>query len=339
MLVDRHRRRAGASAGRRHARGRRGRRRRQRHARVARGRACASRSATSRSRATASPVSPSAGPLTIGVSTDAARYAWRLGKRKGFASGPVLSADRTPAQGPLPAHRHGARQQRPRGGDRPVIDLAYAGGPIACLGLAVLLVGTHAAQPARRSRRRGSRHGPARHRARAERARRSSRSVLRQCSRRPGRSRSRSASCPWLLPIAALACIPIRIGVHVDGAGSKLLVPLYVVILGATMYLAWELVRGDRAHARARARRVAARRVSRVGRRLAHLEQGRARRRDRAARVLRAVHRARTGDRAAAVEPARREAALRRGRRDGRSCSRSSASTSTRRATSSRTRR
>ena len=31
------------------------------------------------------------GPLTIGVSTDAARYAWRLGKRKGFASGPVLS--------------------------------------------------------------------------------------------------------------------------------------------------------------------------------------------------------------------------------------------------------
>jgi len=50
---------------------------------------------------------------------------------------------------------------------------------------------------------------------------------------------------PWLLPLAALACIPIRIGVHVDGAGSKLLVPLYVVIVAAAMYLAWELVRGD----------------------------------------------------------------------------------------------
>ncbi|HEY8705771.1 MAG TPA: O-antigen ligase family protein [Gaiellaceae bacterium] len=50
---------------------------------------------------------------------------------------------------------------------------------------------------------------------------------------------------PWLLPLAALACIPIRIGVHLDGAGSKLLVPLYVVIVAAAMYLAWELVRGD----------------------------------------------------------------------------------------------
>jgi O-antigen ligase len=50
---------------------------------------------------------------------------------------------------------------------------------------------------------------------------------------------------PWLLPLAALACIPIRIGVHVGGAGSKLLLPLYVVIIAATMYLAWELVRGD----------------------------------------------------------------------------------------------
>ncbi|HEX7526001.1 MAG TPA: hypothetical protein VF327_06805, partial [Gaiellaceae bacterium] len=50
---------------------------------------------------------------------------------------------------------------------------------------------------------------------------------------------------PWLLPLAALACIPVRIGVHVDGVGSKLLVPLYVVIIAAAMYLGWELVRGD----------------------------------------------------------------------------------------------
>lgn len=50
---------------------------------------------------------------------------------------------------------------------------------------------------------------------------------------------------PWLLPLAALACVPIRIGVHVDGAGSKLLMPLYVVILAAAMYLGWELVQGD----------------------------------------------------------------------------------------------
>jgi hypothetical protein len=30
------------------------------------------------------------GPIAIGVSTDAARYAWRLGRRRGFASGPFL---------------------------------------------------------------------------------------------------------------------------------------------------------------------------------------------------------------------------------------------------------
>jgi putative inorganic carbon (HCO3(-)) transporter len=50
---------------------------------------------------------------------------------------------------------------------------------------------------------------------------------------------------PWVLPVAALACVPARIGVHVDGAGSKLLVPLYVVALGAVMLLGWELWRGD----------------------------------------------------------------------------------------------
>ncbi len=50
---------------------------------------------------------------------------------------------------------------------------------------------------------------------------------------------------PWLLPVASLSCVPIRIGVHVDGAGSKLLMPLYVVILAAAMYLGWELVQGD----------------------------------------------------------------------------------------------
>ncbi|HEV7134384.1 MAG TPA: O-antigen ligase family protein [Gaiellaceae bacterium] len=50
---------------------------------------------------------------------------------------------------------------------------------------------------------------------------------------------------PWLLPLAALACVPGRVNVHLAGAGSKLLVPLYVLVLGAAMLLAWELVRGD----------------------------------------------------------------------------------------------
>jgi O-antigen ligase len=50
---------------------------------------------------------------------------------------------------------------------------------------------------------------------------------------------------PWLLPVLALACVPVRIGVHVGDASSKLLVPLYIVVLGAAIQLGWELATGD----------------------------------------------------------------------------------------------
>jgi O-antigen ligase len=52
-------------------------------------------------------------------------------------------------------------------------------------------------------------------------------------------------SYPWLLPLLALACVPIRIGVHVGGSSSKLLVPLYIVIAGAVVLLVWDLLAGD----------------------------------------------------------------------------------------------
>jgi O-antigen ligase len=51
---------------------------------------------------------------------------------------------------------------------------------------------------------------------------------------------------PWLYALLALACVPARIGVHVDGSSTKLLVPLYVVVLGGAILLAWELYAGDR---------------------------------------------------------------------------------------------
>ena len=56
---------------------------------------------------------------------------------------------------------------------------------------------------------------------------------------------------PWLLPLAALATVPIRIG----ALGHQLLVPLYLVILGGTLLFVWQLVRGDE---RSRELRVAA---------------------------------------------------------------------------------
>jgi O-antigen ligase len=46
---------------------------------------------------------------------------------------------------------------------------------------------------------------------------------------------------PWLLPALALACIPARVG----ALGHQLLVPLYVVVLAAAVQLAWELAHGD----------------------------------------------------------------------------------------------
>jgi O-antigen ligase len=46
---------------------------------------------------------------------------------------------------------------------------------------------------------------------------------------------------PWLLPILALACVPVRIG----WLTHQLLVPLYVVVLAAAIQLAWELAHGD----------------------------------------------------------------------------------------------
>ncbi len=46
---------------------------------------------------------------------------------------------------------------------------------------------------------------------------------------------------PWLVAFATLACVPIRFGF----LGHQLLVPLYAVALGAAALLGWELVRGD----------------------------------------------------------------------------------------------
>ena len=52
-------------------------------------------------------------------------------------------------------------------------------------------------------------------------------------------------SYPWLLPLLALACVPIRIGVHLGGSSTKLLVPLYLVIAGGAVLLLWDLLADD----------------------------------------------------------------------------------------------
>ncbi len=125
-----------------------------------------------------------------------------------------------------------------------MIDLARIGGPVACLGLALLLVAT-----TRRDRFAGLAFG-------------AFGSCLLGAAIAPHRPLAIGGGIvvalavaaalaalfrrvPWLFPLFALACVPARIGVHVGHSSSKLLVPLYVVILGAVLQLGWELVRDD----------------------------------------------------------------------------------------------
>jgi putative inorganic carbon (HCO3(-)) transporter len=50
---------------------------------------------------------------------------------------------------------------------------------------------------------------------------------------------------PWLVALGALALAPARIPVDLGGEPAKLLVPLYVVVVGAAFALAWRLWRGN----------------------------------------------------------------------------------------------
>ena len=46
---------------------------------------------------------------------------------------------------------------------------------------------------------------------------------------------------PWLLAVAALACVPARIPVHVGATEANLLLPMYGVVAAAAIALAWDL--------------------------------------------------------------------------------------------------
>jgi O-antigen ligase len=50
---------------------------------------------------------------------------------------------------------------------------------------------------------------------------------------------------PWLLALAALACVPARIPVSIGFTQANLLIPLYAVVAAAALALAWQLVQGD----------------------------------------------------------------------------------------------
>ena len=121
-----------------------------------------------------------------------------------------------------------------------MIGLARLGGPVACLGLALLLVA----------------------RSRRDRAAGLGFAALGACllavaldPGKPAEVVGGVVVCvaiaavlavafrrvPWLLPVAALALVPVRVG----ALGHQLLLPLYVVIGGAALQLAWAIARGD----------------------------------------------------------------------------------------------
>lgn len=121
-----------------------------------------------------------------------------------------------------------------------MIGLARIGGPVACLGLALLLVAT----------------------SRRDRAAGLGFAALGACLLAAALDPNKPAEVvggiaaglvlaaalavlfrrvPWLLPIAALACVPIRVG----ALGHQLLVPLYATIAGGAVQLAWDLARSN----------------------------------------------------------------------------------------------
>jgi putative inorganic carbon (HCO3(-)) transporter len=121
-----------------------------------------------------------------------------------------------------------------------MIDLARIGGPVACLGLAVLLV----------ARSRSNRIAGLAYAAVG--------AFLLVIALAPSRPAELAAVIgagavvapalawafsrePWLVPLAALAFVPLRLGL----LGHQLLVPLYAISLGAATLLGWQLLRGD----------------------------------------------------------------------------------------------
>jgi putative inorganic carbon (hco3(-)) transporter len=50
---------------------------------------------------------------------------------------------------------------------------------------------------------------------------------------------------PWALPALVLACVPVRIPVHVGGTDANLLLPMYGVVAAAALLLATELAIGE----------------------------------------------------------------------------------------------
>jgi putative inorganic carbon (hco3(-)) transporter len=50
---------------------------------------------------------------------------------------------------------------------------------------------------------------------------------------------------PWLLALAALACVPARIQVNIGSTQASLLVPMYGVVAAAALALGWQLLRKD----------------------------------------------------------------------------------------------
>src|SRR5207244_4061248 len=142
----------------------------------------------------------------------------------------------------VPARRLRGRSvdNRRRAGAREVTGLAEIAGPIACLGLAVLLVAR-----TRRNRIAGLAYAGVG-------------TVLLVASFSPASAWELAAAVcgalllgpllawlfrrePWLVAFATLAFVPLRIGF----LGHSLLVPLYAVALGAAGCLLWELVEGD----------------------------------------------------------------------------------------------
>ena len=237
-------------------------------------------------------------------------------RARGLRELPGAAPARVAARRAVHADRQRARACVTCGGDRPVIGLAQLGGPIACLGLALLLVAK-----TRRDRIAGL----------AFAAFGTGVLGVAVTPRRPleilggtfaalaiGLVLARALSSPAVASAVAGACVRARTRRRTRGR-CELEAPAPALRRRSRRHdpARLGLLRATRASRELRAACLAARRLRRLDGALARLEQGRERRRGRAARVLRAVRRcsrSRSRGCRGAPRPAR---ALRRARGDG----------------------
>ena len=186
------------------------------------------------------------GRFAVRVSTDAPTVGWRLGGRTGVAPARHARAAGAAQAGDSTASTSGPTATPPAPRGRRVTEIVRIAGALAAVGLAATAVA-----PGRLSRFAGLTAWAAGCAVVAAWLRRTRRAAVYALALVAGLAGAAVLAwlfvrVPWSLPVAILACAPMRFPVSIGETDANLLVPLYAVAAAAALALAWQLARGDR---------------------------------------------------------------------------------------------